>query len=138
MKRVLVLLLTAVVMFAFAGCGSEVTDDAQNEATKESATYQDIFDEYSEQIKTATSKLVDEYNKEADGVKGDIEKLAEISNDKITELAKIETKGTEKMAELMYENGDDYDLYEKWAQKLYDVYEECAGEITDAYMDSAI
>jgi len=138
MKRVLVLLLTAVVMFAFAGCGSEVTDDAQNEATKESATYQDIFDEYSEQIKTATPKLVDEYNKEADGVKGDIEKLAEISNDKITELAKIETKGTEKMAELMYENGDDYDIYEKWAQKLYDVYEECAGEITDAYMDSAI
>ena len=63
MKRVLVLLLTAVVMFAFAGCGSEVTDDAQNEATKESATYQDIFDEYSEQIKTATPKLVDEYNK---------------------------------------------------------------------------
>ena len=116
MKRVLVLLLTAVVMFAFAGCGSEVTDDAQNEATKESATYQDIFDEYSEQIKTATPKLVDEYNKEADGVKGDIEKLAEISN----------------------ENGDDYDIYEKWAQKLYDVYEECAGEITDAYMDSAI
>ena len=138
MKRVLVLLLTAVVMFAFAGCGSEVTDDAQNEATKESATYQDIFDEYSEQIKAATPKLVDEYNKEADGVKGDVEKLAEISNDKITELAKIETKGTEKMAELMYENGDDYDIYEKWAQKLYDVYEECAGEINDEYMDSAI
>ena len=42
------------------------------------------------------------------------------------------------MAELMYENGDDYDIYEKWAQKLYDVYKECAGEITDAYMDSAI
>lgn len=43
MKRVLVLLLTAVVMFAFAGCGSEMTDNAQNEATKESATYQDIL-----------------------------------------------------------------------------------------------
>ena len=66
MKRVLVLLLTAVVMFAFAGCGSEVTDDAQNEATKESATYQDIFDEYSEQIKTATPKHVDEHNKATD------------------------------------------------------------------------
>lgn len=138
MKRVLVLLLTVAVMFAFAGCGSEGTDDAQNEEAKESITYQDIFDEYSEQIKTAAPKLVDEYNEEADSAKGDIEKLAEISNDKITELAEIETKGTEKMAELMYENGDDYDTYEKWVQKLYDVYEECAGEITDAYMDSAI
>ena len=58
MKRVLVLLLTAVVMFAFAGCGSEVTDDAQNEATKESATYQDIFDEYSEQIKLQRQSLL--------------------------------------------------------------------------------
>ncbi len=34
MKRVLVLLLTAVVMFAFAGCGSEVTDDAQMKQLK--------------------------------------------------------------------------------------------------------
>lgn len=138
MKRVLVLLLIAAVIFVFAGCGSEAADGAQNEAAKGSITYQDIFDEYSEQIKTAAPKLADEYNEEAEGVKGEIEKLAEISNDKITELAKIETKGTEKMAELMYENGDDYDTYEKWAQKLYDVYEECAGEITDAYMDSAI
>ena len=49
-KFACVALAAALCVTAFAGCGSEVTDDAQNEATKESATYQDIFDEYSEQI----------------------------------------------------------------------------------------
>ena len=67
-----------------------------------------------------------------------LEEKAELSNDKISVLAEIETEGTEKMAEVMWENGDDYEVYEDWANKLYDVYEEEAGKITDAYMDSAM
>ena len=95
------------------------------------------MDDYTQKLKNATPGLVKEYKDEAKDHKGDIEKLAEISNDKVEELAKICNDGVEEMAQLKLNNGDDDKTYEDWAKKLQDVYSDYAGKIQDAYMDSA-
>ena len=41
------------------------------------------------------------------------------------------------MARLMHSNGDSYDTYEEWADKLQDAYSDQASKIQDAYLDSA-
>lgn len=116
---------------------SERGNDSSNENSTDNASYQSILDEYSEKMKEATPGLVDEFKNEAAKYSGDINELAEISNDKIGKLAEISNEGIEEMANIMHSNGDDYDTYEEWAGKLMDVYTEYAQEITDAYMDSA-
>lgn len=112
-------------------------NDSSNDSSTDDASYQSILDEYSEKIKEATPGLVDEYKNEAAEHSGDINKLAEISNDKVNKLAEISNEGIEEMANIMYSNGDDYDTYEEWSKKLMDVYTEYAEKIMDAYIDSA-
>lgn len=112
-------------------------DDYSENEQADGTSYQSILDEYTKKLKDATPRLVEEYKSEAAEHSGDINKLAEISNAKISELAEISNEGIEKMANVMYSNGDDYEIYEEWSQKLMDVYMEYAQEITDAYMDSA-
>ena len=104
------------------------------------ASYEEIYDDYSQRIIDATPGLVEEFNTEAAEHSGDIDALAELCNDKIGELAEIEVEGTETMAAFMYANYSDdaYDEYESWAGELYEVYEEYAGQITDAYLDAAV
>jgi len=109
-------------------------DDADSETT-----YEDIYNEYTQKLQDATPGLIDEYNQEAaantDGMTG----LATICNKKISELAKINTEGTKKMAQLMYTSGNgSYQDYEDWAMKLSDVYTTEAQKITDAYTSSAM
>ena len=133
MKKVLVAgLLIISIIFSFAACDSSKSTNATKKET-----YESIYEEYSKKIKEATPILIEEYNTEAAGKAGDISALAELSNDKISELAKINVDGTEKMAELMLKNGDTYEDYSDWASKLYDVYQEQALLITEAYLDSA-
>lgn len=119
----------------------ETLASAENDSTEEEQTddtsYQSILDEYSKKLKEATPGLVDEYKNEAAKHSGDINKLAEISNDKVGKLAEISNEGIGEMANIMYLNGDDYDTYEEWSQKLMDVYTEYAEKIMDAYIDSA-
>lgn len=100
------------------------------------SSYQGILDEYTARMESAVPTLVSEYQSEAAGI-SDIERLAEICNDKVEELAEICNEGVEKMAELMYSRGDSYDTYEKWAMKLQNNYSDIAMEIQDAYLDSA-
>ncbi len=104
-----------------------------------STSYQSILDTYSKKLRQATPKLLEEYKNEAAANTEGLTGLATICNNKITELAKINTDGTQEMASYMYKHGSgSYDEYQEWALKLYDVYEEEAQKITDAYMDSAM
>lgn len=116
------------------------TESSKEESSKTVtlSSYQSILDEYSEKIKSATPKLVSEYNKEAANYIGDIDKLAEISVEKTSKLADIVTEGTEKMAQVMLDTNDSYSNYEKWAKKLQDVYMNEAGKISDAYIKTAM
>ena len=115
-------------------------DDSGSISAADYASYEEIYDDYSQRIIDATPELIEEFNTEAAGHSGDIDTLAELCNDKIEELAEIEVEGTEVMAAFMYANYSDdaYDEYESWAGELYEVYEEYAGQITDAYLDAAV
>lgn len=117
---------------------SSKTESSRQEVSVVSSSYQLILDEYSEKIKVAAPKLVDEYNKEAANYSGNIDKLAEICNKKIEKLAEISNEGIQKMAQLMYDTNDSYNNYENWANKLMDVYTDEASKITDAYIKSAM
>ena len=86
-----------------------------------------------------TPTLIAEYQEEAaqnqDGLTG----LADLSNDKVSELAEMEYEGTEEMAKIYWYNdgNNDYDEYSEWCEKLSDVYLEEAKKIEDAYFASA-
>lgn len=112
-------------------------DNSGEQYIKADSSYQSILDEYTEKMENAVGGLVREYKSEATGI-SDIERLAEINNDKIEKLAEICNEGIGKMAEQMYAKGDSYDTYELWAGKLMDNYNDIAQEIMDAYLDSAI
>jgi len=100
--------------------------------------HQAILDEYTQKIKEAAPKLVDEYNAEYPNNQNGVEGLAELSNDKISELAEISNEGIQEMANVHLTSGSGkYEDYEDWATKLTDVYMEQAELITDAYMTSA-
>lgn len=100
-------------------------------------SYKAILEEYTSKMEKAVPGLVSEYETAASGIH-DVEKLAEICNDKVGKLAEICNEGVGKMAELMYQNGDSYDTYDRWAQKLMDNYLSLADEITNAYLESEI
>ena len=67
-----------------------------------------------------------------------LNELAELCNKKVGDFAEICNEGVGKMADLMYSNGDSYDTYEGWAQKLMNNYNDIAQDIMDAYLDSAM
>ena len=115
-------------------------EDSDTTAATDYASYEEIYDDYSQRIIDRTAELVEEYNTQAADLSGDIDALAELCTDMIQELAEIEYDGVEEMARFMYAHYSDdaYDEYESWANELYDVYEEYAGQITDAYMDAAV
>lgn len=99
-------------------------------------SYRGILEAYTAKMEAAVPSLVSEYQSQAAGI-SDIERLAEICNDKVGELAEICNEGVEMMADLMYTRGDSYDVYESWAMKLQNNYTEIAMEIQDAYINSA-
>jgi len=118
--------------------GTGTGSGSQNQSSASNATgYQEIYDEYVRKIKDATPRLVNEYNSEAAGKGSDIMALAEIHNNKLSELAAISTEGVEKMASYMYtKGGGNYAEYQEWSTKLYSVYMEEGTKITNAYMSS--
>ena len=117
---------------------AEVQDETKEETAEKKVTYKSILKKYTKKMKKKTPVLVEEYNEECKELSGDLEALAQLSTEKVEDLAEICNTGVEEMADLMLKNGDDYDTYEKWAGKLQDVSMELAQEITDAYMDSAM
>lgn len=119
--------------------GTEANNDNASigDSSLSENSYESILNEYTKKMEEAVPELVREYNNEASGI-SDINRLAEICNDKVEDLAEICNEGIEKMANLMYSKGDSYSTYESWAGKLQDEYAELATEIQDAYIDSAM
>jgi len=113
------------------------TDTSTNNSKSEKTTYASILKTYTNKLKNQTPKLVAEYKKKAAKL-SNLQDKASLSNKLIEKLAKTSNDGVEEMANLMYENGDDYEVYEKWSTKLTDVYQKYAEKITDAYMKSAM
>lgn len=149
-KKLIALLITATMALSLTACGGSGDDkkedtktvetskeDTKEESKEDEATYESILADYTAKLQDATPGLVDEFNSEAAEKAGDINALAELSNSKTEELAKISNEGVEKMAQLKLANGDDDQTYNDWAQKLMDVYEEQATQITDAYTSAA-
>lgn len=135
MRKKFLFVVAAIVTMTIllTACGSDNSGESQSDTKK--VTYQTILDDYSAKIKSKTPELVKEYKKE--GKNKDISTQAEICSKKIQKLADITAEGTSKMADLMIKNGDDYDVYEKWAMKLSDKYMSYASKITDVYSNSA-
>lgn len=115
---------------------SSAPDNSQSTSSYNSS-YQTILDEYTRKLENAVDELVSEYHSEASGI-SDIDKLAEICNDKVGDLAEICNEGVGEMADLMYSKKDSYDTYETWAGKLMDNYNDIAEKIMDAYLESAV
>ncbi len=112
-------------------------DETDNQVGASTSSYADILDVYTEKMEKETPRLIREYENESAGVY-DITELAEICNDKVEELAEICNDGIEKMADLMYENGDSFDTYSSWSEKLMNNYIEISQDIQDAYINSAM
>ncbi|MCB6994495.1 hypothetical protein LI177_13490 [bacterium 210820-DFI.6.37] len=130
------LIVSCIGINNYASSGG--TASASAASTETGATYESILNDYSKQMEEATPKLIEQYESEAKQTTGSVDELSQLSTEKVSELAKINLEGTEAMAALMTKNSDDYETYEKWADKLYKVYDGYAAEITDAYMDSAL
>ena len=113
----------------------EKPKEEESASISENSIYQSILDEYTSKMEKAVPGLIEEYKSEAAGV-SDINRLAEICNDKVGELAEICNEGISEMAEIMYLKGDSYDTYEEWAGKLMDNYTDFATEIQNVYIES--
>ncbi|AIM63012.1 Prophage protein [Weissella ceti] len=79
--------------------------DKKSDDKKSNASYEDIYEQYSAEIKAATPGLIEEYNTEAASNTEGVEGLAKISTKKIEKLAKINTDGISEMAKIMYKTG---------------------------------
>ena len=133
-KKVWFWILVVILVAAVGGSLGGNSKDSKSADEQ----YQAILDEYTQKIKEAAPKLVDEYNAEYPNNQNGVEGLAELSNDKISELAEISNEGIQEMANVHLTSGSGkYEDYEDWATKLTDVYMEQAELITDAYMTSA-
>lgn len=123
---------------------TQPTDSTQSaESTQPAETkknsYESVLAEYTAKLQAATPGLIEEYKAEAANNTAGLEGLAEIANNKVSELAEIANDGVSEMAKLMYTVGSGkYEEYEKWATKLYDVYEVEAAKIYDVYTNSAM
>lgn len=101
-------------------------------------SYQEILDDYSQRLRDATPRLIDEYKEEAKDNQGGLEGLATICNEKVGVLAELVNEGIQEMAQIYLHKGSgSYDEYSEWTGKLQDVYLEEASKIQEAYMASA-
>lgn len=133
MKKLLGIISILAVMLVFAACeGSTKTAD-DSSATETKATYESIYNEYSQKIIDTTSDIVAEYDTEAAEADGDSANLVAASVDKIQEIADINADGVEKMAELLYEDPESEEDYSAWVDKLTAVYTEQSKIIEDTY-----
>jgi hypothetical protein len=114
------------------------TEPPSDSASGREVSYQSILDEYTQKLRDATPRLLEEFTTESANIRNDMMALAELSSDKIAELAEISVEGIEEMAGLMFGIGGEYSEYEEWAEKLMEIYMEEAAKITDAYMEAAM
>ena len=75
-------------------CGESNSSETSGEVVtqepeKVEKTYESVLSDYTLQIQNAVPNLINEFNTEADASDGSIESLAEISNNKVQDLAKF-------------------------------------------------
>lgn len=103
----------------------------------EEKTYQSIFDEYSQKLRSVTPVLIEEYNAEAANNNAGITGLGRIYNSKIMKLSGIRSEGSVEMGKVLYSSGSgNSSEYLEWVGKLQEVYSAEADKITDTYMSS--
>lgn len=106
--------------------------------SQEADSYQSIFDDYKARIQEAVPGLIEEYNEEAANNEDGLQGLATLCNAKVAKLAALSNDGITEMARFYYKHGSgSYDEYSEWASKLMDVYMTEASKIQEVYMDSA-
>ena len=134
--RVIVVMLVLLVLgtSVLVGCDSGNLPPDNNP----SISYEDILNEYTQKLQTATPTLIDEFREEAESNQDGVTGLATLSNIKTSKLAEICTEGTQKMATLYYLKGGEYSEYSEWAGKLTDVYMVEGLKIHDVYIELAL
>lgn len=92
MKKILTLCLTLGFCLCLVGCAGSSSGSSQSSSKpqeEKEVTYESILEDYSQQLKDATSGLIDEFNEEAKSKKGNVNDLATLCNKKVEKLAKI-------------------------------------------------
>lgn len=106
--------------------------------SQETYSYQSIFEDYKVKIQEAVPGLIEEYKEEAASNEDGLQGLATLCNAKVAKLAAISNDGITEMARFYYKHGSgSYDEYSEWASKLMDIYTAEASKIQEVYMDSA-
>jgi len=102
------------------------------------ASFQQILDTYTQRLREATPRLLDDFRAAAVGVT-DISALAEISIEITAALAEISVEGTAEMANLWIVRGVGSEaVYMDYAARLNAVYTEEAARISALYMELAM
>ncbi|MCL2350631.1 MAG: copper amine oxidase N-terminal domain-containing protein [Defluviitaleaceae bacterium] len=124
-----------------AGGGQAATTEQPSGATggqTSFASYQQIYEYFSNVLRAATPIIIAEFRAIAAGVT-DIMLLAEISTEMVGLLAEISVAGVGEMAELFVVRGiGTMDIYMDYSARLTAVYMEEAAKITDVYMEIAL
>ena len=135
-KRFLTLGLAVLMAVSLTACGggddSSKKEKTTTEAKKEEKTYVSIYNGYSAKLTVATPRLIDEYEQE---IEADDSDEISIGIEKADELMGICTEGTEKMSDLLMENPEEEDEYDKWAGKLEEIYNKESDALDDAFGD---
>lgn len=105
-KKILGIVAFMLAMFVFSGCSSL-------------PTYQEVLDEYTSKLQEASPTLLEEFKTEAAALNGDVVKLSELSDEKISKLAEISNEGIQKMAEIKLSNNDEESVYEEWLSLIH-------------------
>lgn len=129
MKKIITAVLSIILCFGLVACGGSDNDSASE---KNDNTYKGIYENYSKQMQDIVPDLINEFKAESSDESNDSTDI-EIYMEKIKKLAKINSDGIYKMAELLNkelteENEAECDEY---GEKLTQVYDECEKEVSD-------
>ena len=136
-KIILPLLLLTLSLSACTKGDTKTSSSTVKEQRQEAeTTYEDILQEYKRKMAEAAPILIEEYNVESQKFEDDPLELSRLSDEKVNVLNSISEEGIQKMAALMTQNGDDYEVYSEWSAKLTESYREYAADVTKANLDS--
>ena len=136
-KIILPLLLLTLSLSACSKEDTKTSSSTVKEQTEvEETTYEDILQEYKKEMAETAPILIEEYNVESQKFEDDPLELSRLSDEKVSVLNSISEEGIQKMAALMTQNGDDYEVYSEWSTKLTESYREYAADVTEANLNS--
>ena len=139
-------LMALLLMLSLAGCSAEEKmDETVNGAlekvqsatdNKEYGSYQEILDDYSDQLAKKSKTLAKELKQEAPARYKEDGSLGKLAAEKTSILTKLYNKGVNEMSEYMIFSGDDQATFTEWKNKLREPYVEGKDLIMDAYAEA--